>query len=978
MPSLSIDKSRIPLWTGTNGSLDINVNADPAKTLAPGANPIVSARFQVDGSQNIVFAAQGAVGIGIQAGAEARIVPIFQENVGAGADLVRRFSFTSSLQPGNLLLVLELGGNANLTAQGSFTYSVLSANATLKAGVDATYVTARSFPRTETLQPMLFELLGNLTLPSRITKPPAAGDLVSFEYGGTLNFSVGASAGYQLKGTHSFKISEIALSEHYALSVIGKLTLTGQLAGRFSVDVTAGTEPGFARVVVRRRRRQELQFAADVNVKADLKTEGLPVSGKEFLGALLGIEAKNWLNTVDSLVTEAGQVDSIENIKAKLDGLAMDYLGAFAGRAIDQITAVPEIKAFQTRLAKVVDSYRQLDQRAIALFDRFFDPVLDRVGELTAKLDELQALTSWDRLQGEIDPVLWNVVRQLTDGDPLGWALGHIPGTNIPSLPELKKRITDVRSLVQDTAHQEIRDFVRIAKEQFKLDPLFEELGVISSPAALKALANQKLGHFVERLIGAAVDKLDGNALQQAFQAVKDVVAARDKFFNTFDRILKEAAAQTFTMDLHAAYNSATESQALIDVEIKLQEADGSPNAAGLRLMEAAGRGDFQDVLANFQPALVKLRQGVLTHQVTTSTALTFNIAGWHRNFHYESLHLVMVNTEQQIRDSGHGLLTIFTTADLTAKSERRKRGSKSEEAMLANFLLRFLAETKVSDSSFDKDTRLYALDVITGMSAQYSVTFTDTDTSAAELDAYLLFAKQLGLDRVGATREGLDPVLEFKDGSFGKTASVYEVRYVEEGLRRLFQAPPSAAAIRQILRRIVLANYFSHPTLRDVGWLYCSDSVRALFEEHGNNFINAESILGNATVALQSPILGIQPPSRFQNNSVIRNDVAVLFRIEDQVIRAFTDLGKLLQSAGTIKTADLEKKLKSFGDALQAFDGFDRGENSVFAVFDGLILVNTDSASARSSALTFASSKDGAEHTKVFTLRAASSGAIH
>src|SRR6185295_13354082 len=103
----------------------------------------------------------------------------------------------------------EVGGNANLTLQGSFSYSFLSANANLKAGVDATYVTARSFPRTKTLQPMLTDLLGSLALPSRITIPPGQGDLVSLEYGGLLIFSVGASAGYELKGTNSFKISEI-------------------------------------------------------------------------------------------------------------------------------------------------------------------------------------------------------------------------------------------------------------------------------------------------------------------------------------------------------------------------------------------------------------------------------------------------------------------------------------------------------------------------------------------------------------------------------------------------------------------------------------------------------------------------------------------------------------------------------------------------------------------------------------------------
>lgn len=971
MAALEIKKSDIPLWSGANGSLVLDINADPMQPVSVGASPIVNASFNVDGNSDISFAQSGSVAIGIQAGAHARIVPIFQENVGSGADLVDRFSLKGSLKSDNLLLALEVGADANLTAQGAFTYSVLSASATLKAGTDATYVVVRSFPRTEALRLMLFDLFGNLSLPGNIKKPPAFGDLASFEFGGLLNFNVGASAGYELKGTNSFRISDLLLSEHYALSVIGKLSFIGQIAGRFSVDVTAGSAPGFAHVVVRRRREKELQFAADVNVKADLNTQGLPGSGKEFLGALLGVQAKNWLNLVDSLVTEAGQVDSIDNLKAKLDGLATDYLGAFAGKAIDQITSVPEVKAFRDKLANVVNSYRHLDDSAIALFDRYFDPVLSRVDELTSKLTDLNSLVSFDQLKGEIDPVLWNVLRQLTDGDPLGWALGFIPGTTIPSLPKLKERIQSALSLIKDDAHKEIRDFIGLAKQQFKLDSFFDQMSMISSPDALKALANQKLGHFVQRVIGDALDQLNGKGLKKAFTVVQDVVRARDRFFTTLDNVLKEAAAQSFTLDLHAAYNSASERDALIDMEIKLLESDGSPNATGQRFMEAAGRGDFQEVLANFQPSVVKLNNGLLTHKVTSETSFTFNVAGWHREFHYESMHQVIVQTQQQIRDSGGGLLTVFTNIDMTAASEQRKRGSKGEEAVLTNFLLRFAAESKLSDSSFDKNTQQYAIDIITGMSASYTVSFTDSQTSSVELDDYLRFARQLDLDKVGATREALAPVLEFKNGSFGKIESDYEVRYTEPGIKKLITARPTPSDIKHVLRSIVLANYFAHPTLHDVGWLYSSDDVRNLFDQSGPNFVDAGSILGDADITLSSPISGILPPSTFSNTLQIRADVCTLFQIEDSLLKAFGSLTNLLTSSDRIKTSELEGKLKSFGDALNSFDGFDMGENSVFAVFDGLILLSTSAAEARSSSLIFKSMKDGSEHTKVFALRA-------
>ena len=972
MASLSISKSEIPLWTGADGALNVDLSGDPTKPLTPGANAIVDATFEVNGQKDIALSSKGSVGIGVHAGAKARIVPIFQEDHGSGADLVTRFGLGDSLTATNLLLAMEVGGDAGVAAKGSFKHTVLSVNATVDAGVDATYVAVRAFERKRPLGEMLAQLTKGLSLPGGITMPPAAGEVVSFEYGGTLKYSVGASAGYELKGTKSIKISELALSEHYALSVVGKLTISGQVSGRFSVDVSKGAQDGFARVVVKRRRAREFGVAADVNASASLTTDGLPSSGKEFLGALLGVQGKNWLNLADSLVTQAGQVDSIETLTKKLDGLATDYLSAFAGKQIDRLTAGPEVKAFQARLAKVVKSYRELDARAIALFDRYLDPALNRVDKLAGKLDELKALTSWDNLKGEIDPTLWNVVRQLTDGDPLGWALGVLPGTTIPSLPELKKRVDSTLSLIRDTAHSEIRDFIQLGKDQFGLDPFFNQLATISTPEGLKGLANEKLGHFVDRLIGGSLDTLNNSKeLKEALDIVKKVVAKRDDFFGSFDKILKEAASQKFTLGLHAAYQSATERDALVDVEIRLVNPDGSPNLTGQRYMQAAGRGDFQEVLASFQPEVVKLRNGVLSHHMSRKTSLKFNIAGWHRQFNYESMHTVIVDTEQRIKDSGTGLLTVFTSVDMNVGSQRRKRGSKAEEAVLTNFLLRVLGETKVSDSSFDKDTEQYAIDVITGMAVNYSVTFTDSNTSTGELDDYLSFARTLGLETVGATRTTIDPFLEFRGDSVGKTGSAYEVRYTRAALETLVEARPDKSDVIRIMRRIVLANYVDEPILGDVGWLYGSDDVRKLFDKNSNSFVDAASVLGNARFRLTSPIEGIHPPSQLRNvrEKLVRADVATLFMIEDHVVDAFESLTALLASATPIKTAALEKKLESFGKALDAFDGFDNGENSIFAVFDGLVQMQGAGNTARASALTFTYEKGGEERTLVFTL---------
>jgi hypothetical protein len=281
MPTLNIDKNQIPLWRGANGSFKLEVDGgDIAGPLTPGAKPIVDARFSVDGGQGLVLGAAGTLQIGVESGAHARIAPLFREDLSAASDLATTYDLAPSLGPDNLLLTFELGADAAFTGEGTFRYSALALDTTLRSGTDAGLIAARSFSRSASLVSMVTDLVAHLATPDQVTTPPAPGELIAFEYGGYLNFGVGASAGYEMKGTHSVRVSEIALSEHYALSVIGRLTVNAAVAGRFSVEVRAGSAPGWANIVVRRRRSKELQVAADVKASARLDTQGLPQSGK--------------------------------------------------------------------------------------------------------------------------------------------------------------------------------------------------------------------------------------------------------------------------------------------------------------------------------------------------------------------------------------------------------------------------------------------------------------------------------------------------------------------------------------------------------------------------------------------------------------------------------------------------------------------------------------------------------------------------
>ena len=59
---------------------------------------------------------------------------------------------------------------------------------------------------------------------------PAAGEAVSIRYGGFLQLGAEVAAGYELTGTKAFSISQLALSERYRLSILGKIGLSARVA----------------------------------------------------------------------------------------------------------------------------------------------------------------------------------------------------------------------------------------------------------------------------------------------------------------------------------------------------------------------------------------------------------------------------------------------------------------------------------------------------------------------------------------------------------------------------------------------------------------------------------------------------------------------------------------------------------------------------------------------------------------------------
>lgn len=119
---------------------------------------------------------------------------------------------------------------------------------------------------------------------------------------------------------------------------------------------------GWVRVIVSKKRSSQFGIAADVNVDASAQLQGLPDTGNEFLGALLGVQAKNWLNLFDRI----HRLSDPNAIKQELDDLATHFLDEYIGKAFDALSTT-EFNTFLENVQKVVDSYENLDNSAITL-----------------------------------------------------------------------------------------------------------------------------------------------------------------------------------------------------------------------------------------------------------------------------------------------------------------------------------------------------------------------------------------------------------------------------------------------------------------------------------------------------------------------------------------------------------------------------------------------------------------------------------
>ncbi len=180
-------------------------------------------------------------------------------------------------------------------------------------------------------------------------------------------------------------------------------------------------------------------------------------------------------------------------------------------------------------------------------------------------------------------------------------------------------------------------------------------------------------------------------------------------------------------------------------------------------------------------------------------------------------------------------------------------------------------------------------------------------------------------------------------------------------------------------MRRILLSNYLKGgPERHDVAYAYATHNTFLVHRKQGAQFTNS-------TQALEFPIdIGnpnISAPKTVVLDRMERIVLDTLYQIENQVVKAITDLFAILNSGKSFKPDKFEDKLGDFGSALILFDQFDQstnkdqiGVNSIFAVFDALVRLAAKGEPANIAVLQLTSDAGGRKVEKLFMSDAAAS----
>jgi len=860
-----------------------------------------------------------------------------------------------TVSSGRVSARLHLEGQAGGTFTGGV--PVLSGVANfefgLKAGTNVAYDRVCEYDATMTSLALLQDLVSGLALPQRTGTPaslPKAGELFVFSYGGFLDLTAGLTAGYELFGHQGLTLRDLSTIVEYGLRLKASVNVGFKLGGNFEIASRLGADPNSVRLTVKKARAFQGDFAAAFQADAIAAVNGLPGSADEFLSALLGADVRRALEIFQRIRADADLDTLQKDVDKILAKTVANVANKWIGRALDQTN----LKPFQDIIGRIVDEYHGVDQRLVNTVVHLYQDNVDQgtVDRMTAALRKIIALNGRADLATLEDADAWKLLTRL--GGNLTTLL-----SDDGALGQVQKIAQTALDFAEGRWQPQLRDLVNELKAQFHLDQVFDQLAGFATKDGLLRLTDVTLQGVVERLLGMAWEKIKTDDVVKAAAQLKAALDRVDQFKETWYAKLGDALHQQFSLTANYAFTRATASDALIDVEIDVS------TPAGQKLFETAAAGRFADVFDPANARLLRVHQGVLTHQLTDSAHILINVLQWSETQLVE----VIARTTNSIEVQPTGLVNVFTT-----EASVKQRVERKDYQLESTFLIGLAGDaTQAATTMGGKQD--YLIETLRRIGVSYNLAVSDKVTTTAELTQYLELAEYLRLIP-SASAMAATLAAEFPKG-LGAVTATYVAKYDSDAIIAAFSKTSSAPLkdiVRQASRFLVSAHLInsSNPLsdLVTMGFAYRDPGNAALFDQQGfTGFRDA-----NATVTIPAWFTkGAPRPVPLPSGGFIRQQLITLYGLEHDIADTLAKLDETIDTArgrrAAVAEADLETAARKF--VANAADINTYGTiNTFFGIFDAFVQQSADARAASTLVLQITPAGSQAAVTKYLMSR--------
>lgn len=441
-----------------------------------------------------------------------------------------------------------------------------------------------------------------------------------------------------------------------------------------------------------------------------------------------------------------------------------------------------------------------------------------------------------------------------------------------------------------------------------------------------------------EEIIAALLEGVDdeaGETAEQIAEAIPGVIEA-------IDDVLIRATSIRLRAALEAALTRSVASRSLAEIEVDLDRAGAMTTVRRLAL------GDLSPL---YEPEnAIVAAKGLLKEEVARRLTLQFILNAGDAKSRAVRRSDVRASLQRKIRLTSEGAIVL----DLVASGRAQRSSEWRGETLTTLFQFALSAPaTAAGEAPAQLDPR----------SLEWRIAFSDSDTSAEELDDYLAYMEGLGFAPVD--RSVLEEMPTDAQGRLGEVSFSIEFRFAAADLMAgLSSAASSSSELREAMRRAILIGCLAgrRTHLRDLAWAYWTTGTWRLWVElrRADALRFRTGSPRRIAPIRRSPIPGHPEPPWVELGSSERTLLDHLYQLEENVIRALESIGEHVR--GEREPEQVLGAVHRLAATLDAFDAADLAPETLLYVLDAMLPA---SGSRRSAALVIQSNVAGTKWRK-------------